>query len=99
MGSIKVLVVVLTKKMLLSIWTNMRIACLEVANTMKSNQLLCGRGIPCKDEGLEKGNFLNPCLANYIYILYVLYMKCMRICLACIGYYILVRVVGIIHLQ
>ena len=38
----------------------------RVAKTMKSNQLLCGRGIPCKDEGLEKGNFLNKCLANYI---------------------------------
>ena len=25
--------------------------------------------------------------------------KCMGICFACIGYYILVRVVGIIHLQ
>ena len=43
---------------LLSIWTNPGIACLEVAKTMKSNQLSCGRGIPCKDEGLEKGNLL-----------------------------------------
>ena len=39
------------------------------SKTMKSNQLLCGRGFPCKDEGLEKENFLNPYLANYIYIL------------------------------
>ena len=39
------------------------------SKTMKSNQLLCGRGVPCKDEGLEKGNFLKPCLANYHYIL------------------------------
>ena len=45
-----------------------RIACLEVARTMKSNQLLCGRGVPCKDEGFEKGKFLKPCLANYNYI-------------------------------
>ena len=39
------------------------------SKTMKSNQLLCGRGFPCKYEGLEKGNFLKPCLANYNYIL------------------------------
>ena len=37
--------------------------------TMNSNQLFCGRGVPCKDEGLEKGNFLKPRLANYNYIL------------------------------
>ena len=54
---------------LLSIWKNPRIACRDVEKTMKSNQLLCGRGIPCKDEGLEKGNFLKPCLTNYNYIL------------------------------
>ena len=59
----------LKKNVLLSIWTNPRIAFLEVEKIMKLNQLLCGRGIPCKDEGLEKGNFLNPCLGNYIYIL------------------------------
>ena len=35
------------------------------SKTMKSNQLLCGKGVPCRDEGLEKGNFLKPCLANY----------------------------------
>ena len=29
---------------------------------MKSNQLLCGRGVPCKDVGLEKGSFLKPYL-------------------------------------
>ena len=40
------------------------------SKTMKSNQLLCGRGVPCKDEGLEKGNFLKPCLANYDYKFY-----------------------------
>ena len=38
--------------------------------TMKSNQLLCGKGVPCKDEGLEKGNFLKPYLANYDYKFY-----------------------------
>ena len=27
------------------------------SKTMKSNQLLCGKGVPCKDEGLEKGKF------------------------------------------
>ena len=40
------------------------------SKTMKSNQLLCGRGVPCKDEGLENGNFLKPCLANYDYKFY-----------------------------
>ena len=39
------------------------------SKTMKSNQLLCGRGVPCKDEGLEKGNLLKPYLANYDYML------------------------------
>ena len=34
-------------------------------NTMKTNQLLCGRGVPCKDVGLEKGSFLKPYLADY----------------------------------
>ena len=33
------------------------------------NQLLCEKGIPCKDEGFEKGKFsLKPCLADYNYI-------------------------------
>ena len=40
------------------------------SKTMKSNQLLCGKGVPCKDEGLEKGNFLKLCLANYDYKFY-----------------------------
>ena len=44
------------------------IACREVARTMKSNQFLCGRGVPCKDERLEKGNFLKLYLADYNYI-------------------------------
>ena len=30
---------------------NPRIACLKIAKTMKSDELLCGRGIPSKDEG------------------------------------------------
>ena len=34
------------------------------------NQLLCGRVVPCKDEGLEKRNFLKPYLANYDYKFY-----------------------------
>ena len=38
------------------------------SKTMKSNQLLCGKGVPCRDKGLEKGNFFKPCLANYNYI-------------------------------
>ena len=40
------------------------------SKTMKSNQLLCGRGVPGKDEELEKGNFLKPCLSNYDYKFY-----------------------------
>ena len=39
------------------------------SKTMNSNQLLCGRGVPCKDEGFEKGNFLKPYLADYNYVL------------------------------
>ena len=61
-------------------------------------QLLCGTGIPGKDEGFEKGNFLDPCLSNYIIFYKIVYIKCMRIFLASIGYYMLVRVVRIIHL-
>ena len=38
------------------------------SKTMKSSQLLCGRGVPCKDVGLEKGSFLKPYLADYNYI-------------------------------
>ena len=45
------------------------------SKTMKSNQMLCGTGVPCKDEGLEKGNFLKHCLANYNYILEVFVHK------------------------
>ena len=40
------------------------------SKTMQSIQLLCGRGVPCKDEGLKKKNFLKPCLANYDYKFY-----------------------------
>ena len=57
--------------MLLSIWTNPRIAFLEVAKTMKSNQQLCGRVIPCKDEGFERENSLTPVLLT-IFIFYKL---------------------------
>ena len=64
----KVLVVVLTK-MLLTIWTNPGIACLEVAKTMKSNQLLCGRGIPCKIRDLKREISLTPVLLT-IFIFY-----------------------------
>ena len=35
---------------------------------MKANQLLCGRGVPCEDVGLEKGSFLKTYLAYYNYI-------------------------------
>ena len=39
------------------------------SKTMKSNQLLCRKGVRCKDEGLEKGNFLKPYLVDYNYLL------------------------------
>ena len=54
------------------------------SKTMMSNQLLYGRGVPCEDEGLEKGSSLNP---NLLIITTFYKLKCMRICLACIGYY------------
>ena len=38
------------------------------SKTMKSNHLLYGRGVPCKDVGLEKGSFLKPYLADYNYV-------------------------------
>ena len=43
---------------------------LRGSKTMKSNQLLCGRGVPCKDEGLEKKKeiSLNPALLITIFI-------------------------------
>ena len=50
---------------------NSRIACLEIAKTMKSNQLLCEREIPGNDEGFEKENPLNPILLT-IFIFYKL---------------------------
>ena len=46
-------------------WTNLGNHMPRGSKTMKSNQLLCGRGVPCNDEGLEKGNFFKHCLANY----------------------------------
>ena len=62
---------------------NSRIACLEIAKTMKSDQLLCGRGIPGKDEGFENGNFLNLALLTilcFISFIHKMYedMPCMH---------------------
>ena len=48
---------------------NSRIACLEIAKTMKLNQLLCERGIPSKDEGFEKEIPLNPVLLTILYFI------------------------------
>ena len=48
--------------------TNMGNCMPRGSKTMKSNQLLCGRGVPQKDVGLEKGSFLKPYLADYNYI-------------------------------
>ena len=76
------------------------------AKTMKSNQLLCGRGIPSKDDGFEKESPLNPLLLN-IFIFYKFcvhknygmgMLKMPGDMFACIGYYILVKIVRIIHL-
>ena len=38
-------------------------------NTMKSNQLLCERGVPCKDEGLKREVSLNPFLLTLLYFI------------------------------
>ena len=54
---------------------------------MKANQLSCGRVIPCKDEGFERENSLNPILLT-IFIFYKLGVHKnygMGICIACIG--------------
>ena len=48
---------------------NPRIACLEIAKTMKSNQILCRRGIPSKDEGFKKEIPLNPILLTILYFI------------------------------
>ena len=50
-------------------WTNLGNRMPRGSKTMKSNQLLSGRGVPCEDVGLEKGSFLKPYLADYNYIL------------------------------
>ena len=49
-------------------WTNLGNCMPRGSKTMKSNQLLYGRGVPCKDVGLEKGSFLKPYLTDYNYI-------------------------------
>ena len=56
---------------------NPRIACLEIAKTMKSNQLLCRRGIPSKDEGFEKENPLNPVLLTIFIFYNLVYIEIM----------------------
>ena len=38
-------------------WTNMDNCMPRGSKDMESNQLLHRRGIPCKDEGIEKGSF------------------------------------------
>ena len=38
-------------------WTNLGNCMPRGSKTMKSNQLLCGIGLPCKDEGLKNGSF------------------------------------------
>ena len=56
---------------------NLRIACLEIAKTMKSNQLLYGRGIPSKDEVFEKENPLNPVLLTMFIFYKLVYIEIM----------------------
>ena len=93
----KVLVVVLTNNVAVNMDKSEN--CMHRGSkTMNSNQLLCGRGIPCKDEGFERQNSLTPILLTIFIFYKFLYIKCMRIFFACIGCYILVRVVGVIHL-
>ena len=38
------------------------------SNDYEVNQLLCGKGIPWEDEGLEREVFIKACLANYNHI-------------------------------
>ena len=56
---------------------NLRIACLEIAKTVKSNQLLCGREIPSKDEGFEKEIPLNSVLLTILYFISFVYIRIM----------------------
>ena len=61
----KLLVVVLTNNVVVNMDKSEN--CMpRGSRTLKTNQLLYGRGVPFKDEGFERGNFLNPCLTNYI---------------------------------
>ena len=65
-------------------WKNLESCMPEVARTVKANQLLCGRGVPCKDEGFEKGSFLKkPVLLTMLHFLSFIaemyeYMFCMN---------------------
>ena len=48
-------------------WTNIDSCIPRGSKDYEVNQLLCGRGIPCKDEGFGKGKFsLKLYLANYV---------------------------------
>ena len=48
-------------------WMNLDSCMPRGSKDYEVNQLLCGKGVPCQDERLEKGSFsLKPYLANYV---------------------------------
>ena len=72
-------------------WTNLGNCMPRGSKTMNSNQLLCGRGIPCKDEGFERENSLTPVLLTILY--FISFMHEMHEDMLCIH-----RILRIIHL-
>ena len=70
MRSRKLLVVVLTNNVAVNM-DKSRDCMPRDSKTMKMNQLLCGRGIPCKDEGFERENSLTLVLLT-MFIFYKL---------------------------
>ena len=47
-------------------WTNLESCMPRGSKDYEVNQLLCEKGIPCKDERFEREFSLKPCLANYV---------------------------------
>ena len=47
-------------------WTNLESRMPRGSKDYEVNQLLCGKGIPCKDGRFEREVSLKPCLANYV---------------------------------
>ena len=91
MTSRKVLVVVLTNNVAVNMDKSKN--CMpRGSKTMNSNQLLCGRGIPCKDEGFEREHSLTLVLLTILY--FISFMHEMHEDMLCIH-----RILRIIHLQ